>query len=328
MRHRSQAEPRPRESPTRLRSPNPRPVPLEFTDRHAGAGNRRLSRIAERVQRKRANAGRIGQYLQETSTGADLQETETHYEQSRASGEKIKNAYEMWRVAVVAETRQDDKGTGASIAAGEYRTRKAQLADRRVKIATGRGAGKPTDATFGDPYPADYSNYYDPTTRTFEAGYNMRDDDRNRTISDRPGVPSRWGPSGAFIAGQPAQTHVPTPALQNSEIIWFQYKQALAEAGMQKADKRGNLARIARTTIINKRTNDTIFWCDQGDQAMLDGGAFTVREGDEDFWALLGSPNGSASAWLLIQHGVSLGARGIDAITYRKKELQIDYELE
>jgi hypothetical protein len=107
----------------------------------------------------------------------------------------------------------------------------------------------------------------------------------------------------------------------NSEAFWWQYKKVLhvlfPEKARYKEEKRKSLAHIARTVIVNEQTEDTMRWC-QGTPTS-EPGWFVVHPTEaerDDFCALLGTPNGTAAGYLLIQHGVSFMKKGIASIEY------------
>jgi hypothetical protein len=91
--------------------------------------------------------------------------------------------------------------------------------------------------------------------------------------------------------------------------------------------KYRGLKTIKRSSITNPQTKHTIFWCDRGGEAWATTNKITVTPADEDFWALLGTPNGNSAAWLVLQHGESMGATGIENIIYSDNDLTINLEL-
>ncbi len=66
---------------------------------------------------------------------------------------------------------------------------------------------------------------------------------------------------------------------------------------------------------------------------MTDGGSqavnnekVTIEDGtDPDVWALLGTPNGTSSLWLLMQHGREQGATDIESVSYIADEMVIRF---
>ena len=135
--------------------------------------------------------------------------------------------------------------------------------------------------------------------------------------------------------------------LPNSEVFWWQYKKALRAAideekghreqkgvafdaeTAYREQKRVSLAQIVRHQIANDTTLDTMRWC-QGTSIEGTSGWFVVHPAEpelDDFCALLGTPNGTAAGWLLIQHGKSFTKKEIDRIEYslRSREMQIHY---
>jgi hypothetical protein len=120
-------------------------------------------------------------------------------------------------------------------------------------------------------------------------------------------------------------------SIPNSEAFWWQYKKVLhgafSDPATYKEKKRESLAHIVRSGISNDTTLDTMRWC-QG--SAMGQGWFVVRPtGTErdDFCALLGTPNGTAAAYLLIQHGVSFTKKTIESIEYSldSREMRIHF---
>lgn len=122
-----------------------------------------------------------------------------------------------------------------------------------------------------------------------------------------------------------------TFAEANSEIIWNQYKSAVKTAKSASADQglkyTGNLSEIERNTIINGQTLDTIFLCDRGGEVLDFKSKRVVRpdSDSEDFWALIGTPNGTSAGWLIIDHGTALGLQSLESIEYQRSQMNIKY---
>ncbi len=66
---------------------------------------------------------------------------------------------------------------------------------------------------------------------------------------------------------------------------------------------------------------------------MTDGGSKTTQSekvtiddgNDPDVWALLGTPNGTSSLWLLMQHGHEQGTSDIESVTYGEDKMVIRF---
>ncbi|MGZ8157289.1 MAG: eCIS core domain-containing protein [Methylobacter sp.] len=123
-----------------------------------------------------------------------------------------------------------------------------------------------------------------------------------------------------------------TFAEANSEIIWNQYKSAIKAArnvsNKQDLKYAGNLSEIERNTIINQQTLDTIFLCNEGGKVLKPGQKATVHpegQDSEDFWALIGTPNGTSAGHLIIDHGTVLGLEAIESIEYQQMQMNIKY---
>ena len=156
-----------------------------------------------------------------------------------------------------------------------------------------------------------YSNSFDTESGVFHASVNYRDLDQ-----------------------ESADEEELSPALPNSEIIWHQHKLA-QQIARQKASGEGDdnfrpsrFNAISREQISNEQTLDTIFMSDGGSQAVKNE-KVTIEDGkNPDAWALLGTPNGTSSLWLLMQHGHEEGATDIESVTYTKDGLLIRFMFE
>ena len=249
------------------------------------------------VQRKR----KIDKPAFNGPSSSSYEESEANYGKSKVSGDNLKPKIQEWKVNKAKFLK---KGTRKAVRDSGYRHGYATKSADEVKVASDRGWKRPPapPEVLSETHPGDYTNYYN-RSGEFTAAWNMKDYDEGKG-------------SGA--------------PLPNSEIIWYQYKLALDKLNMpHKTHKKGNLKQIHRATIINVQTKDTIYWCDKAVEA--EDAPQTVTSTDDDFWALLGSPNGNSSAWLLLQHGVSMGASDIDSITYElggSAELTIKFTLE
>jgi Domain of unknown function (DUF4157) len=186
--------------------------------------------------------------------------------------------------------------------------------NNRYKMATGRGKGAATNLQHikNEDYPADYTNYYNPETGEFEAAWNMGNRDSERINNSKRAA--------------------------NSDIIWQQYKKALARlinkgnAGEEKTrnvgeEKIGNLKSIHRSHIINDNTNETLLWTNYGSSAYFENKPKTVDQNDEEFWAALGTDNANSAGHLLLEHGLSMGAKDIKTITIGHSDLKIEYDI-
>lgn len=270
------------------------------------------------LQRKRA----VTKSEWPSDWGSSLEEASKSYDESKKSGEGLRAKITDWKL----DKNKFTPTTGDSISVkGPYST-KEELKQRgythsklvtgtgNVKLVSHRGAKKLpfTPPEMAANYPGDYTNYYDLRTGQFTAAWNMKDHDEGRVAGKAP--------------------------ISNSEIIWKQYKLGLeslgapyeqGKSGKQKRKKKGNFKEIHRSTIINQKTKDTMFLCDGA--LASENKAQKVGPNDEDFWALLGSPNGNSSAWLLLQHGTSMGASDIESITYEvgsSNQMWIKFALE
>jgi hypothetical protein len=115
------------------------------------------------------------------------------------------------------------------------------------------------------------------------------------------------------------------PALSNSEIIWFQQEHA-KRVYQEKNPDSGELksiTSISRNQIGNTRTLDTIFMSDEN-RVAFGGGTVVLNEPTEEAIALLGTPNGNSSVWILIQHAAS-GQVDIESVEFTRNGLKINY---
>jgi len=224
-----------------------------------------------------------------------------NYEKSAASGRKLAASYATWKPKNTEDRVRHAQHALSTVSTvdARYETISHRFADDTVRLHTSKaGTGiKPewiNDPTGGDITP--YDNRYSPRTGRFAAHYNVKDEDG-----------------------------VKAPA-SNSEVIWSQYRTAIARLGMQE---KGGLAEIERHNIINPQTNDTIFWSADGLTNCADGrSTTTIDRASPDFWPLLGTPNGNSAYWLLEQHGTEFGATDIRDVTYGRGSLVIRYALE
>lgn len=254
--------------------------------------------------------------------GYTLDEGKKYYDDSLARGKKLKTRVEQW-VADTAgfwttdRSREERKkwkakasgsepqnsslgktGTRAALNSKRYKTKvsSAKLAtgdhEGMYCIETGRGtyykSSTPKELYEDDAPIGDYNNYYNPDTKEFTAAWNMKDsDDKNN--KDALGE-----------------------SVTNSEILWYQYKQVLSANNQNpKEAKSGNLESLIRSTIINAVTLDTILFSDIN---AAPNAEFIFYPTDELFWTLLGTPNGTAAAYLLLDHGLSMGVKNIESI--------------
>jgi hypothetical protein len=177
-----------------------------------------------------------------------------------------------------------------------------KVGNKKTLVAKPDGFGDVTVMEFSgeanDKVKEQYKNSYDLSEKRFTAEENYKDQE----------------PEQLFAAS-------------NSEILWMHYKAALAKAqgNVGKIVKKGNLTEVVRQTVVNKQTLDTIFLCDDGGTVNVIPPEATVTSDKDDFWALLGTPNGTAPGYLLIDHGAALGFEGFDSIHYLKNQLTIKY---
>lgn len=125
-----------------------------------------------------------------------------------------------------------------------------------------------------------YANSYNVKTGEFHASINYRNNDIE--IAEGKNLP---------------------PALSNSEIIWFMqsFAKEVYKKEYPEAEGLSEITSISREQIGNTQTLDTIFMADENRIAYLKG-KVKLDEPTEEAIAILGTPNGNSSLWMLIQH--------------------------
>ena len=101
--------------------------------------------------------------------------------------------------------------------------------------------------------------------------------------------------------------------VNNSEIFWYQYLIAQEAYQSEKKEAAASLSSIRRSEISNAETLNTIKFCDDWPTAKENGSFEITDPTKSDVWALLGTPNGNSSVWVLMQHGSEFG--GIDILS-------------
>ncbi len=244
-----------------------------------------------------------------------------NYDKSLLSGNNLKAKGLKWFTKhssaekPVTSTETDDKVTQAGYKDFWFFNSKGT----KVTISTHRGPevadlksqeveGYDISDDFEDDQDYFYSNSFDTLTGQFSASINYREWDQEEADKNKLSA-----------------------ALPNSEIIWHQHRlaQRVANEKAKKENrndfKASRLNAISREQISNEQTLDTIFMSDGGGQARQ-GGEVTIEDGtDPDVWALLGTPNGNSSVWVLMQHGHEQKMADIESVTYTKDGLVIKF---
>lgn len=158
------------------------------------------------------------------------------------------------------------------------------------------------DDRFDDDQDYFYSNTFNVKTGEFCAEVNYKN--RDQAVADEEGL---------------------TPAIDNSEIIWF--TQLLAREVYQEknpeAQPSQGITSLTRSSISNAQTLSTIFMCDEN-RVAFQKGKVTLTEPTEEAMALLGTPNANSAVWLLIQHA-DPGAVDIASIDYTADSITVHY---
>lgn len=252
---------------------------------------------------------------------AEKEEIEANYNKSLASGNKLKTKGLKWYTGD-HDAEQPVTDTEDKVANAGYKdfwfmnpwpeiTLNTHRGPEVEALVSGEVDGYDISDDFDDDQDYMYSNSFNVETGEFHAGNNYREWDTK--VAKKEGLP---------------------PALNNSEIIWHQYKLAQRVAA-EKEKKSGKddfkpsrLTSISREDISNAQTLDTIFLTNKGG-AVARGETVRLDDGnDDDVWALLGTPNGNSAVWLLMQHGEEFGAVDIESVTYKKDKLTIRYRFD
>jgi len=120
--------------------------------------------------------------------------------------------------------------------------------------------------------------------------------------------------------------------INNSEILWNQHKEAAKKHHTLDSDKDAKvnaamkgISKIVRSTVINKDTKSTVY------MAYPNGEKWTTADkswtpGNDDFNAILGTPNARSTPFLLIDHMHEL-EKTIDKIeTKGSSDMEIDFK--
>ncbi len=103
-------------------------------------------------------------------------------------------------------------------------------------------------------------------------------------------------------------------SLANSDVLFFQYRERYHQP----------LVRLHRNTVINP---DTLAVIAMVRQRLQVGEEFTVKpEQADEFAALLGTPNGRAACFLVLDHGPSLRIQGIRSISVSYSDITITFK--
>ena len=93
---------------------------------------------------------------------------------------------------------------------------------------------------------------------------------------------------------------------------------------LSKANEKSNLRYVLRHNVLNDVTRFAVTYLMlQGRLVVKEWPGTTYNAGSVEFNALLGSPNGSGVAYLLIQHRKGLGHKTVDKVTIFKEKWDI-----
>lgn len=109
----------------------------------------------------------------------------------------------------------------------------------------------------------------------------------------------------------------PTPnRLNNSEIIWFQYKvvakryqentKALSPKKLRKLYK---VKDVIRDNVVNEETRNVVDLAYPNGKSWRTRHSHTWKPTSPDFFAVLGTPNGQGAGWMLAQHMLEMEGR-------------------
>lgn len=251
------------------------------------------------IQRKRS----INQVQTTNPNKEDLGSKEQDYKNSLTRGKALQDKGLAWFNKSPDATKPvTTNTTNEKINTAGYKTFWKKGEDGEFEIATSRGAEVEDEESrqvndFGDIFEdfedlgtdVLYGNIFNPTTGEFSAKGN-------------------WG-------NLDDDEHLP-PRLSNSEIIWHQQdvvRNAYKEETQQEAK---TLKSIKRSQISNDPTLNTLLFCDDWQTAEADGKVELDDPRKDDVWALLGSPNGNSSVYILMEHGEEFGGVDITSVSY------------
>jgi len=114
--------------------------------------------------------------------------------------------------------------------------------------------------------------------------------------------------TAAWNFGKSDKAVMANKGLNNSEILWDQYKLAAQEHYKHDSDKDDkvkqalkNISSMVRKTVINETTN-AVMYMSYSDSQNWKRENLTLTPGDEEFKALLGTPNCKSAAFMLKDH--------------------------
>ncbi|ELS34353.1 MULTISPECIES: hypothetical protein [Pseudanabaena] len=255
------------------------------------------------IQRKRS----INQVQTTNPNKEDLGSKEQDYKNSLTRGKALQDKGLAWFNKSPDATKPvTTNTTNEKIEAAGYKTFWKKGKKGKFRIATSRGAeveGKKSSKVkdFGQIFKGFedlgtdvmYGNTFNPTTGEFSAMGNWGDWDEE--IMEKENLP---------------------PRLSNSEIIWHQQDVVRNAYKKKMGQEAKTLKSIKRSQISNKPTLNTLLFCDHWKTAE-DGGKVELDDPrKDDVWALLGSPNGNSSVYILMEHGEEFGGVDITSVSY------------
>jgi hypothetical protein len=345
----------------RILAPSPQPT---VGSTKAESVSPLLSQRAPVIQRKRAastgdplnkGAQAIEDYDKSAKKGAELRTTLQAWQASLSQ-----MAQKSGQEASV-KGKRTELTTRQKIEAGGYKTLVGTMGTgRKLKMASSRqktpDSQKYQLAGFTE---SPYVNEYDPTLGQLTAQYNTREKDVKEGGKDAP-----HNSNMLWYQFRRAQ-QVDAQSQQQGKPIEQLFEKPTEDASkkdvptmpLPKVSAMGKLKTVRRDPIVNPQTLNTIYWADKGLEVnnqeaagatvvtsaiVRDDDDFdnpfpsasppklteeSATQGDADFWALLGTPNGQGVAHLMMDHGHKFGAIDIPKITYGAKHLIFEYKI-
>jgi hypothetical protein len=114
--------------------------------------------------------------------------------------------------------------------------------------------------------------------------------------------------------GWPADDYV--PLRQWSDVVFLLWQHvAGSNARSLQHHIQCPISNDDTRTIMRKAIGEDDSFSDWDDLSPLQEGGRTFRPNSQEYYALLGSPNGFGIAWLLVQHKAQLGVKTVSEIT-------------
>ncbi|MEO0535320.1 MAG: DUF4157 domain-containing protein [Cyanobacteria bacterium P01_A01_bin.123] len=240
---------------------------------------------------------------------ASAAKAEKDYDKSLISGEKLKtkglNWYQKKNNAIPPKTNEE---TNEEIRGKGYKTF-WQIDGKKVLIVTQRGQEV---ADLKEGQVDSLKNTFDVEDLGTEVMYYNVYDGGQGVLH----AYGNWGNADDAVAERDGLT----ARVKNSEIFWYQYLTAREVYQSKVGVAAASLSSIRRSQISNDETLNTIKFCDDWPKAKEKGSVKIIDPTKQDAWALLGTPNGNSSVWVLMQHGSEFEGVDILSVTYETND--------